>query len=204
MIKIRKEKIKEHIQFFSFVFIVEVIIFLAIFIIMYLSLYYVGTFIPEKTTLTNATEILKAIITVNGVIIGFSGFIIASSLSSLNHTIYDLSKEIIEKATKIPKGNGVKLIHTDWTKEMQKIAYRVQRARKLLGIQAATVFLLMILSILSSFSSIAFLTPTTEKTFALNIIYLWPFTFLFAGIVVLLYTIFSSGAINIPKIEDSA
>ncbi|MCP8309597.1 MAG: hypothetical protein H3Z54_13060 [archaeon] len=162
-----------------------------------LAISYVG-FFPASIPSSNAIEIFKAVITVSGVLIGFSGFVLASSLSSISTTASNISVQLFEKVNLEPSG---RLTHTPLSAELEQTLRKFLWRRNFMMIAISVVFILFTLAIFAAFKSMA-IVPVEPGYGATRLPFIEPFTYLMAGVITLLIAIVIGTFYPIPRIEE--
>ena len=129
---------------------------------------------PAEMPTSNALQILNAIISINGVLLGFLGIMLLLFFSS-NDTAIDRARGVL------PNNPGA------WKKVEQ-----LRSDRQIAVVFAAISFGMLVLSIIASITSMAAI-PLGEQVQATRVGFIWPIGALFAGLITILVLLVSVG-----------
>jgi len=179
----RREKLKEFAKFL-------VIFLLAVGItasILYLSFSIVG-FFPDYVPIQSVNDLLKILIEVDGILLGFGGIIVAQLLSSIMDQQNILYQSILEKPEKASaKAKSLEFL---------------DRRKFVLSITACSTFVFLLLSILLAMVNIARLSkfPPTDVYSSFGTLFA-PLLFVIASIVLLFLSL--TGLPMKPPLEST-
>lgn len=132
-----REKAGDFLRFLLILFIANVVVAVSIFLTSYLVM---GLF-PEYVPIQSANDLLKILIEADGILLGFSGIIVAQLLSSIMDQQNTLYQSILEKPEKA----------SDKAKSLEFL----DRRKFVLSLTACFTFIFLVLSILFSMANIA-------------------------------------------------
>lgn len=166
--------------------------------------YATSSLLPETVSPDSAVAIFNAIISIDGVLIGFTAFTLAGFLTNVNNVASELSFGLVRQGYIYTLGSTKPVTQVRSAENEMKFNYlkKLTARRRYTIVLMLAIFLALLLSVFFSLSSIAIASPTRTDIGFTRLPFYFPFGFLLSGVIFLAAALLLIGPAPLPKLPE--